>query len=289
MRTATSILSVSFVLGLVPALASAGEPVLPEPVSQPQQELFVFANGVVCITAPCPSFTVVTPDGASLPVADVVLPAGTDEQAQTALFNGGLVVEGVVEQGLWAPGGTGTVVRATAIVDEAQDFLVFRNGIVCIMAPCPSFTAVSADGQATQISGLDLEAFAHDPDLFTQVLGGEIVVKGFIKRGTWAPLQNGDVLVVSKIAGATQEFQVQSSGIVCVVAPCPVWSVTNAAGVEQKAARVDLTALRLLGEEAEAEVLATLHAGATVRGFLSAGPWSPFATGDVLFVTEIVE
>jgi hypothetical protein len=274
---------------MLPAFAAAEAPAIPAPASKKAQELFVFGNGVVCVMAPCPSFTVITADGAKLPVANVVLPKGAGAQAQQALFQGGLVVEGVVEQGLWAPHGTGTVVRASAIIDEAQDYLLFRNGIVCITAPCPSISAVGRNGDVVHIAGVDLLAVGGDAELHRQILASEMVVKGIVKHGSSAPFAPGETLLVSKISGAIQTLQVKSSGIVCVVAPCPVWSVTNAAGVEQKAARVDLTALRLPGEDAQVAALGSLAKGASVRGFLAAGPWSPFGTGAVLFVTGILE
>ena len=79
----------------------------------------VEASGKVCVTAPCPRFTVTRAGGERVEVAEVdltmIAPSGAEEDEILADFESGAEAQGWVARGEWGPGAAGNRLIVTAL------------------------------------------------------------------------------------------------------------------------------------------------------------------------------
>jgi hypothetical protein len=252
---------------------------------------FVFSNGVTCFTAPCPSVTAVGPDGERIELADVILPEELSENYE-GLYAGGLAVTGEVIEGSWDPLEAGTVLEVSDVVGFAQDHLVVDRGLVCITAPCPTHEAIAADDTRLPIAGVDvaLDAFGSENDaaLRNQVMNSEVVARGWVRPGSWDISGQGNTLIVTQIVLGIADYEVSTTGIVCITAPCPWLQATSAEGTTSELASVNPEPLGL-DEEARDEFINSFLMGETVvvRGWIAEGSWAPFGPGTILHALDL--
>lgn len=273
-------------------VADAGLPpmgVVGDDAPQTPAEMTVFFNGIVCVRAPCPSFTAVAEDGTTLKVAGVDLPEDTSDFVANKLHRGGLkVLATITGDGDWGVNGTGDVVSVEEVLELSQEIIVKETPVQCITFPCPALlTAVEADNDAHSIVNIDLRALELPEDEKSHVLGdivdSELVVFGFV--------QNDDTFVgtlqVTGIAGATQVFDVRNVGHICVTFPCPSWSVVDESGDETMVEFLNVQALTFDPSE-QLEIISALKSGGQVKGYVSVGTPGLIEGGNVLMVTEVL-
>jgi hypothetical protein len=175
------------------------------------------------------------------------------------------------------------------IVGSAELLFVYDNGTRCIVAPCPSYTVITAAGESFPAAGVVIPG---DPDGEARAAlhQGGLLVEAEVEFGSWDPFEPGTVVHALSIVGPAEEhvalYEVRLSGVFCITSPCPTWSVTDEDGTEELVAGIELGALDL-EPEAEEELLGQLVSGAVLaRGFIAYGSWQPFGPGDVLVVIE---
>jgi hypothetical protein len=248
-------------------------------------ELVVVANGTVCITAPCPSYTVMDANGAVSVAADVVLPEGVDQDAAfAALHDAGLRVTGAIDVGEWSHGQPGDVVLVQGVVAPVGRAAPFDNGIRCIAAPCPSVTLLHETGEFEQVDDIDLSMVELPEDVLDamqgDLYGGRLLIGGFVLPG--GP-RIGDRFVVTTAVGVINDDYRVDGGIVCITTPCPSYIVSNSNGDPVDVDDLDLEALELPADEL-ARVEQMIDDGAVrLRGFIT-------SEGDVatLHVTKVL-
>jgi len=280
-------------LGLMPQLASAGFPgfnpiVEPPAPEAPAADTFhVVFKGVACFTDPCPSYDALTETGDVIELSAVIFPSAAENEIPSIeALSSGIQVEGTLVPGSWEIGGPGTTLVVETIVEMPSVYSVAPNGIVCFMAPCPTLTATDLDGEEIMFSSLDLSllagATANVAELRAQITAGEFAVTGFIKEGDFA---SGTQLVVTH-AQHPELFSLSSSGVVCVMAPCPTWSIeATASNFSRLVDGFSLAALKLSDVET-AELLGSLQGGIALQGVVSPRHLHP-GKGDIFFVTGL--
>lgn len=243
---------------------------------------FVYDNHRVCVTAPCPSYTVITPGAVRFDVARVT--AERDGEAAVPLLaTGGVLVNGAVEDGSWQPGEEGPGLRIEKVIEPAEGYLVARQPEDSVHP----FALVGAGEIENGIDRIDLEGFVATDD-GTQTLAtlvtGEWAAKGFLGHD-----DTGErVFFVTASAGSSYPCAVVASGIQCVTDPCPLWRLESMDGQPLGyASAVDVGYLGL-GDKESARILDQLFAsGGDVVGWLTADSWEA-SGGDVLLVVEVL-
>src|SRR5678810_916084 len=87
---------------------------------------FVYDNHRVCITAPCPSYTLITPGAVRIDVARVTVDPQAAEAAPL-LANGGALVHGAFQSGSWNRGDKGPGLAIDELLAPAKPYLVARH------------------------------------------------------------------------------------------------------------------------------------------------------------------
>ncbi len=243
---------------------------------------FVYANQRVCITAPCPSYTVITPGGVRFDVARVIIEPGA-ERADRLLDAGGLLTRGSVLNGSWQPGQPGPGLRIWEARNAARNYLVAEHPDDHEYPYC----TVATRQVNHEVDGVDLEGLVPTPMNVPQnvetLLAGQWATKGFLTRSDTGET----VLYASRAAGKTRSFYAISSGIACVTQPCPVWDLYSADGKWLgNAARLDLSFLMLSDAETAAVQDKLFRTGGTVVGYLDQGSWYR-GPGPTLLVARI--
>lgn len=245
-------------------------------------ELVVVYNGTVCITAPCPSFTVMDSAGEVSVVADVVFPEGADlDAAHAAMSDAGLRLAGAIDPGEWSPGQPGDVVLVHSVVAPIGHAAPFDNGTRCIVAPCPSWTVLHETGAFQRVDEIDLSMLELvDDDMMGELYAGRLLVGGFVLPG--APGFADRFVVTSHANVLNDDYDVQG-GIVCITDPCPAYLASNSNGDPVPLDDIDLAALQLSAEELARVERAIGDGTATLRGF-----FNPADEAAILHVTMIV-
>ncbi len=245
---------------------------------------FVYANQRVCVTAPCPSYTVITPGGVRFDVARVIVEPGA-ERAYRLLDTGGLLTKGAVLNGSWQPGRRGPGLRIWHAGEAARSYLVAEHPDGHEYPYCTVTTReVNHEVDAVDLEGLvpsDLDC----PQEVDTLVTGEWAAKGFLTRSDTGET----VLYASRAAGETAEFYAISSGIECVTLPCPVWSLYSADGRPLgNAARLDLSFMLLSDTDAAALHDTLFRKGGVVQGYLDEGSWYR-GPGPTLLVARLLD
>ena len=246
---------------------------------------FVHHNGRVCITAPCPSFTVITPGGARFEVARVLVERGA-EAATPLLTTGGVLVEGGLENGSWQPGQAGPALRVKRPIEPAQAYLVHKHA----GGAAAPFALVTMKGIDHDVDQIDLEGYVPADIEAEQTLAtlvtGQWATRGFLAHG-----DTGErVLHATLGVGVSTPCLVAASGIECVSAPCPVWSLESMEGAPLgNASRLELGWTHLPAPEQQAIVDRLFAEGGAVYGWLAEGSWEEAGTGDVLLVVSVLD
>jgi hypothetical protein len=245
---------------------------------------FVYANQRVCVTAPCPSHTVITPGGVRFDVAYVIVEPGA-ERAYRLLDRGGLVTRGEVLNGSWLPGTRGPGLRISEAGAAARNYLVAEHHDDEAYPYCTVATRdVNHEVDGVDLDGLVPTAMNIPQDVDTLV-AGEWATKGFLTRSDTGET----VLYASRAAGKTRAFYVKSSGIACVTVPCPIWDVYTADGTGLgNAARLDLTFMLRSDAETAAVHDALFRKGGFVLGYLEQGSWYR-GPGPTLLVARLLD
>lgn len=240
---------------------------------------FVYANGRLCVTTPCPVYTAITPGAVRFDVSEVNL-ARVGREVDEQIQNGGMLVRGQLDVGSWEPGGEGTLLAVEQGLAPAEQFFVWRGAASQEM----EFAALTMTGETIQTHNLDLEGLRsggkREPTL-AGLVAGDWATKGFIGRSDTGVV----TLFATAVAGWSWPCTVFASGIECVTAPCPSWSMIDPEGVSLgNAASIEMGYMRL-SPEREAQLRLHIATGAVdVYGWVLEGDWSPHQRGDVLFV-----
>jgi hypothetical protein len=230
---------------------------------------FVYANERVCVTAPCPSYTVITPGGVRFDVARVKVEPGA-ERAKRLLHAGGLLVKGAVVNGSWLPGQAGPSLTIRRAGEAARDYLVAEHDEHHAYPYC----TVATREVNHEVDTIDLEGLVPTnldvPQEIETLVAGEWATKGFLTHS-----DTGETVFYASLAAAkTETFYVVSSGIECVTAPCPIWSVYAPDGTPLgNAARLDLSFMMLSDADTAALHDRLFHDGGFVLGYLDEGSW----------------
>lgn len=245
---------------------------------------FVYANQRVCVTAPCPSYTVITPGGVRFDVARVIVEPGA-ERAYRLLDRGGLLTTATVLNGSWIPGQRGPGLRIWQAREPARNYLVAEHSDGHEYPYCSvASRAVNHEVDAVDLDGLVPADIGVEQDIDT-LLAGEWATKGFLTRSDTGET----VFYGSRAAGKTRTFYAVSSGIACVTEPCPVWDLYTADGTPLgNAARLDLSFLLLSDADAAALHDKLFRAGGTVSGYLDQGSWYR-GPGPTLLVARVLD
>ena len=245
---------------------------------------FVYANRRVCVTAPCPSYTVITPGGVRFDVARVIVDPGA-ERAYRLLDTGGLVTRGAIVNGSWLPGRRGPALRIWRAGEAARSFLVAEHDDGHEYPYCSVATrAVNHEVDGVELDGLVPTDIDVPLELDT-LLAGDWATKGFLTRS-----DTGETLLyTSQAAGRTRAFYAIASGIECVTLPCPVWSLYATDGTPLgNAARLDLSFMLLSDADTAARHDKLFRAGGIVLGYLDDGSWHR-GPGPTLLVARILD
>ena len=245
---------------------------------------FVYANQRVCITAPCPVYTVITPGGVRFDVARVIVEPGA-ERANRLLDTGGLVTKGAIVNGTWLPGRRGPALRIWEAGEAARSYLVAEHPDDHEYPYCTVSTRnVNHEVDAVDLEGLvptDLEC----PQEVETLVAGEWATRGFLTRSDTGET----VLYASRAAGETKAFYAVSSGIECVTSPCPIWSIYSSDGTPLgNAARLDLSFMLLSDAETAALHDKLFRSGGIVLGYLDQGSWYR-GPGPTLLVARLLD
>lgn len=148
-------------------------------------------NGVVCFTAPCPSYTVIADDGNHSDVAGVDLsaldlPEQTEQDIYSDLAEGRLLLGGYVRHGSWNPGDSGDVFVATRFATVLDDYTMQFANIACVTLPCPTWTGVDSAGDVHFFDDLDIEGLGlsdrEATDLFEKLHGSSATLRGYASK-----------------------------------------------------------------------------------------------------------
>ena len=246
---------------------------------------FVYDNGRVCVRAPCPSYTVITPGGARFDVARVEVERGA-EAAAPLLASGGVLIAGALEDGSWDPGERGPAVRIARSLEPAKAYLVHRHA----GAAAAPYAVVSAEAIDHQVDRVDLAGYVPadldvDQSLAT-LTTGQWATRGFLAHG-----DTGErVLYATLGTGVSVPLVARASGIECISEPCPVWSLESMDGASiGNASRLDLAWTHMADEEQQAIVDRLYSEGGEVYGWLAEGSWEESGRGDVLLVVSVID
>lgn len=246
---------------------------------------FVYDNQRVCITAPCPSYTLITPGAVRLDVARLEIEPDAAE-ATALVADAGALVHGTFESGSWKPGAPGPGLVIDRVLEPAKPYLVARHD----GGAAAPYAVVNAEGMDHHVDRIDLDGFlpgdSDDDQTLASLVSGQWAARGFLARS-----DTGEgVLFVTGAAGASIPCLVAASDIECVTAPCPIWEMASMDGEPLgNAARVELAYLQL-PEDDEATIEGKLLAsGGAVFGWLAEGSWDPGHRGDVLLVVRLLE
>lgn len=246
---------------------------------------FVHANGRVCIAAPCPMYTVITPGGARFEVARVEVEPDA-APAASLVASGGVLVAGELEDGSWQPGEDGPALRIARSIEPAKAYLVHRHA----GAAAAPYAVVSADAIDHNVDSVDLAGYVPadlDVDQSLATLAtGQWATRGFLAHG-----DTGErVLYATLGSGVSSSFVARASGIECVREPCPVWSLESMDGAPVgNASDLDLAWTHMADEEQQAIVDRLYATGGAVYGWLAEGSWEAPGRGDVLLVVSVLD
>jgi hypothetical protein len=230
---------------------------------------FVYANQRICVTAPCPSYTVITPGGVRFDVARVIVEPGA-ERAKRLLDKGGLLIKGAVVSDSWLPGRPGPGLRISHAGEAARDYLVAEHDDHHAYPYCTVATReVDHEVDAVDLEGLvptDLDV----PQEIETLVAGQWATKGFLTHSDTGET----VFYASRAAGETEAVYVVASGIECVTLPCPIWSLYSADGTPLgDAARLDLSFMMLSEADTAALHDRLFREGGLVLGYLDEASW----------------
>jgi len=235
---------------------------------------FVYDNHRVCITAPCPSYTLITPGAVSIDVARVTVDPQAAEAAPL-LANGGALVHGAFENGGWNRGDKGPGLAIDELLAPAKPYLVARHA----GGAAAPYAVVNAEGIDHHVDRIDLDGFVaadDDQDLAT-LIAGDWAAKGFLAQSDTGEV----VLFATATAGVTAPCMVSASDIECVTDPCPVWKLTSMEGAPLgTASRVELGYLHLSEQD---------EANAEDRLFQTGGGVVGWRSEDVLLVVQLLD
>lgn len=245
---------------------------------------FVYANERVCITAPCPVYTVITPGGVRFDVARVIVEPGA-ERANRLLDRGGLLTKGEILNGSWLPGRRGPALRIWHAGEAARTYLVAEHPAGHEYPYC----TVAAKDVNHEVEAVDLEGLVPTdmdcPQEVDTLVTGEWATKGFLTRSDTGET----VLYASRAAGETTAFYAISSGIECVTYPCPIWALYSEGGAPLgNAARLDLSFMLLSEAETAAVHDKLFRSGGVVLGYLARGSWNR-GVGPTLLVARVLD
>lgn len=244
---------------------------------------FVHDNHRVCLTAPCPSYTLITPGAVRLEVARVEIDPEAGDAA-ALLTSGGALVHGALEDGSWTPGAKGPALVIHQVLAAAKPYLVARHdgGAAAL------YMVVNGEGQDHEVDRIDLAGYRPtDPEkTLATLVSGQWAARGFLARS-----DTGEgVLFVTGAAGAPIPCRVSASDIECVTAPCPMWAMESMEGEPLgDASSLELAYLQMPEEEVAAVEAALYAGGGPVIGWLAEGSWDAGGRGDVLLVVRLVE
>jgi hypothetical protein len=244
---------------------------------------FVYDNQRVCVTAPCPSYTVITPGGVRFDVARVIVEPGA-ERADRLLRTGGLLTRGTILNGSWQPGRPGPGLSIRHAGEAARIHLVAEHPAGHDHPYCSVATReVNHEVDAVDLEGLVPAPGMDCPQEVDTLVNGDWATKGFLTRSDTGET----VLYASMAAGETEDFHAISSGIECVTLPCPIWALSTADGKPLgNAARLDLSFLLLSPAETAALEDKLFRSGGLVRGFLDRASWNQ-GSGPTLLVAGL--
>ncbi len=282
-------------LGLTALGCAAGDPVDEEWSSSESGKadglresgtvFFVYDNHRVCVTAPCPMYTVITPGGVRFDVARLL----TDDtvEARSALpyaADGGVLVNGAYVRGSWKQGRPGPAIRIETPIDPAQAYLVHRHASD---AGAP-YAVVTANEINHDVDRIDLEGYLPADIECEQNLAtledGEWATRGFLARS-----DTGETTLFATTGVAdSMTYAVRPSGIECVTWPCPEWSVESPDGVFLGyASRLELAYLHISDKDAAALEAKLRASGGSVYAWLAEDDWNPGAD-EVVVVVDLV-
>jgi hypothetical protein len=237
---------------------------------------FVYDNHRVCIAAPCPSYTLITPGAVRFDVARVDIDPQAAEAAPL-VADGGALVHGALENGSWSPGDKGPGIVIDELLEPARPYLVARHS----GGAAAPYAVVNAEGMDHHVDRIDLDGFVPtDPEgeaTLATLVAGAWAATGFLARS-----DTGEVtLFVTGEAGESIPCMVAASGIECVSGPCPIWKLTSMEGEPLgNAERVELGYLHLSDSDAAAEKDLLYQKGGAVFGWMSE---------DVLLVVRLLD
>ncbi len=172
-------------------------------------------------------------------------------------------------------------------VPQPEKMFVVFNGVACFVAPCPSYTAVTEDGEVIELSNVDLPEKTK-PALADALMTSGLEVEGVINQGSFEPNGDGTTLVVSKVIKDAKVYSAFHNGIVCAKAPCPSFTTVTQAGARRKVSAFDFSAINDPSEEGNLET-ALLAGEIVVSGFLVPDVQPHFVgAGTKLLVMKIV-
>lgn len=264
-----------------PGFVLEGEPVLPDEADT----LYVFNNGVVCFTAPCPSLTVIEPDGNVVQITDLVLPESTPVSISSGITKG-LEVKGEI---VVAPA-DGFALVVSEVVDVAKPHIAKETQLVCFTAPCPNIEVMSLNGEKAMVSGFNLDHLnitdSQKAQAIEDILAGSVMVDGMVMNVTGGLGPDAEFLVTG-INNAKVEALLSSTGVVCIKAPCPSWNA-EIDGTDTAITGINLDFLAV-SEEESSLLLEEILSGAAVIGFLAEGAVSLAGDELVFVVTQVVQ
>ena len=246
---------------------------------------FVYDNQRVCVIAPCPSYTVITPGGVRFDVARVIVEPGA-ERANRLLDTGGLVIRGTILNGSWEPGRRGPGLRIWRAGEAARVHLVAEHEDGHDHPYCSVATReVNHEVDAVDLEGLVPAPGIECPQELDTLVAGDWATKGFVTRSDTGET----VFFASMAAGETEAFHAVSSGIECVTQPCPIWALSSPDGKPLgNVARLDLSFLMLSPDETAALEYKLFRSGGSVRGYLDRASWSQ-GSGPTLLVSRLLD
>ncbi len=126
----------------------------------------------------------------------------------------------------------------------SSTYFVYDNGIRCVTAPCPSYTAISQTGERIEVSEVELP-FEATTSAIDSIAWGGVVAEGTLRHGSWMPGDVGTVLGIERIIGAAEQYLVLEIGR----PPVERYRAIASDGTIVRLTDVDLTDLRAAPDE----------------------------------------